>query len=207
MRELILSLLLIVSFFCNYTNGLGFKIKAATRKCLTDFAQKDQLFKADYEISHDQSSTVKITVIDIDVTLQLLFTKENATKGKFAFTFDRDGHFDLCFDNQVRLGSGSDSIVFLKIKRGSEAKNYENLALAQKLQPQEIEVMRLADMSSEVLTSLGRLINRGEDHLITNESTGARILYLGVFLTMLLVMLTGGQLVYLHRFFAAKKLI
>lgn len=58
-----------------------------------------------------------------------LFSKEDAAKGKFAFTTEDNDVFEICFDNQlVSGGHAPDREVYLDVKRGVEAKSYEGVS-------------------------------------------------------------------------------
>ncbi|XP_031554075.1 transmembrane emp24 domain-containing protein 10-like isoform X2 [Actinia tenebrosa] len=173
-----------------------------------DGAKNDIPVKGEYYVSHNDRYAVKLTIKDArpDVN-DLLYNKDNADKGKFAFTFDFDGVMEICFENKAPAGSGADRIVSLNVFLGFETKDYKDIATAQKLAPEEANVMRLSDMSQDLIKSFGWLIVKGDERHIANESTSGHILYLGTFLSFLLVALTAGQLIYLHRFFSSKKLI
>src|SRR5262249_55081902 len=89
----------------------------------------------------------------------VLFSREDATRGKFAFTTETYDVFDVCFETKL-AGFGSDrevptpltihphneltllyltrAQVSLTMRRGVEARDYEKLAQAEKLKPLEV---------------------------------------------------------------------
>ncbi|KAK2104478.1 hypothetical protein P7K49_018334 [Saguinus oedipus] len=54
----------------------------------------------------------------------ILYSKEDATKGKFAFTTEDYDMFEVCFESKG-TGRIPDQLVILDMKHGVEAKNYE----------------------------------------------------------------------------------
>ena len=61
----------------------------------------------------------------------VLYNKEDATKGKFAFTTEEYDMFETCFQSKmVAGGRGADREVFIDMKHGVEAKNYADVSPA-----------------------------------------------------------------------------
>lgn len=97
--------------------------------------------------------------------------------------------------------------VSLVLKHGVEAKNYDDLAKAEKLKPLEVELRRLEDLSDSIVQDFAYMRQREEEMRSTNESTNARVLYLSIFSMLCLLGLATWQVLYLRRYFKAKKLI
>jgi hypothetical protein len=108
------------------------------------------------------------------------------------------------------------------MKHGVEAKNYEELAKAEKLKPLEVELRRLEDLSESIVQDFAYMRQREEEMRNTNgkamnillnsyyhisESTNSRVLYLSIFSMLCLLGLATWQVLYLRRYFKAKKLI
>ena len=68
-----------------------------------------------------------------------LYKKEDISKGKFAFTTDEYDMFEVCFETVK--GHGQAREVSLVMKHGVEAKNYDDLAKAEKLKPMEVRAV------------------------------------------------------------------
>ncbi|GCC20281.1 hypothetical protein chiPu_0021334 [Chiloscyllium punctatum] len=100
-----------------------------------------------------------------------------------------------------------DQLIILNTKHGVEAKNYEDIAKAEKLKPLEVELRRLEDLSESIVNDFAYMKQREEEMRDTNESTSARVLYFSIFSMCCLIGLATWQVFYLRRFFKAKKLI
>jgi hypothetical protein len=186
-----------------------FYLPSNSKKCLKEEIHKDVLVKGDYELTEILGHQTHLEVLDSKG--HILYQKEGATKGKFAFTTDEYDVFQICFDTKVsiesRHSSGLVKEVQLHLKHGIEAKDYENLAKAEKLKPLEIELRRLEDLSQDIVSDFTYMKAREEEMRDTNESTNSKVLYFSIFSMICLLGLAIWQVLYLRRYFKAKKLI
>ena len=157
----------------------------------------------------------------------LLNREKVDAEGKFAFTTDKDDIFEICFISRVPSNMrGGRHEVFLDMKHGVEAKNYENLGDAAKLKPLEVELKRLEDLSESIVQDFAYMRRREEEMRDTNESTNSRVLYFSIFSMCCLLGLATWQVsqynhwnyfcfyprsylqvLYLRKYFKSKKLI
>ncbi|KAE8586035.1 hypothetical protein XENTR_v10021530 [Xenopus tropicalis] len=194
--------------FCGYVQPISFSLPPNSRKCLREEIHKNVLVTGEYELSeaHNQGQVrLKIT----DSAGHILYSKEDASKGKFAFTTEEYDMFEVCFDSKLPAGAGRvpDQMVNLIMKHGVEAKNYEEIAKVEKLKPLEVELRRLEDLSESIVNDFAYMKKREEEMRDTNESTNVRVLYFSIFSMCCLMGLATWQVFYLRRFFKAKKLI
>ncbi|MEQ2230688.1 Transmembrane emp24 domain-containing protein 10, partial [Ilyodon furcidens] len=105
-----------------------------------------------------------------DSSSHTLYSKEDATKGKFAFTTEDYDMFEVCFESKSPMGTGRvpDQLVNLDMKHGVEAKNYEEIAKVEKLKPLEVELRRLEDLSESIVNDFAYMKKREEEMRDTN---------------------------------------
>jgi len=188
------------------TDALRFTLPLDTKKCMKEEIHKDVLVTGEYEISEAPGQKAQLLVTDSKG--HVLYNKEDATTGKFAFTTEDYDMFETCFvTKMIGGGKGTEREVFLSMKHGVEAKNYADIAKAEKLKPLEIELKRLEDLSESIVNDFAYMRAREEEMRDTNESTHSRVLYFSVFSMGCLMALATWQVLYLRRFFKAKKLI
>ena len=102
--------------------------------------------------------------------------------GKFAFTTDDYDVYEICFLSRVPPNiRGQRHEIYLNVKHGVEAKNYEGLGDANKLKPLEVELKRLEDLSLSIVQDFAYMRQREEEMRDTNESTNSRVLYFSIF--------------------------
>ncbi|XP_073443719.1 transmembrane emp24 domain-containing protein 10 [Dendrobates tinctorius] len=204
----LLLLALLLPLLCGSVTAISFQLPPNGRKCLREEIHKDVLVTGEYDISEPHGGgqvRLKIT----DSSNHILYSKEEATKGKFAFTTEEYDMFEVCFESKHPAGAGRapDQMVVLNMKHGVEAKNYEEIAKVEKLKPLEVELRRLEDLSESIVNDFAYMKKREEEMRDTNESTNVRVLYFSIFSMCCLMGLATWQVFYLRRFFKAKKLI
>ncbi|NWW83707.1 TMEDA protein, partial [Rhynochetos jubatus] len=207
----LLLLLLVVS----PARPISFQLPGKARKCLREEIHRDTLVTGDTQAvracgSEAPRSSPSLSLLQItDSAGHILYAKEDATKGKFAFTTEDYDMFEACFESKLPVGTGRmpDQLVILDMKHGVEAKNYEEIAKVEKLKPLEVELRRLEDLSESIVNDFAYMKKREEEMRDTNESTNTRVLYFSIFSMCCLIGLATWQVFYLRRFFKAKKLI
>lgn len=190
--------------------AIAFHLPPNIKKCLREEVQKDNVVKGDFELSVT-SPEIKTDLQILDSKGNKLYGKEDAQKGKFAFSVDEYEMIEICFETKFEVQYGHapppPREVTFQIRHGVEAKNYEDIAKAEKLKPMEAELRRLEDLSDAIVESFNHMRKREDEMRGTNEQTSSRVLYFSVFSMFCLLGLTTWQVLYLRRFFKAKKLI
>ncbi|KAG8563662.1 hypothetical protein GDO81_016169 [Engystomops pustulosus] len=189
------------------TGAISFYLPADSKKCLKEEIHKDVLVTGDYEVAELPGAVTHLKVTDS--AGHILYSKEEAKKGRFAFTTDDYEVYEVCFESTASADAvrSPDQLIVLNVKHGVEAKNYEDLAKAEKLKPLEVELRRLEDLTDSIVKDFSYMKKREEEMRDTNESTSLRVLYFSAFSMFCLVALATWQVLYLRRFFKAKKLI
>jgi len=188
-------------------SAMYFELPVNTEKCLREEIHKDVLVKGDFDVT--QIDKVKTDLKITDSNGHILYQKEDASSGKFAFTTDDYDMFQLCFSSSTedKRAKIPPQDVRLELKRGIDAKNYDELAKNEQLKPLEIELRRLEDLSKSITDAFSYMKKREEEMRDTNESTNSRVLYFSAFSMLCLVGLATWQVLYLRKFFKSKKLI
>ncbi|XP_076313942.1 transmembrane emp24 domain-containing protein bai-like [Tachypleus tridentatus] len=177
-----------------------------SKRCLKEEIEKKVLVTGEYELGDAPGQKTDIAVTDSKG--QVLVSRENIDRGKFAFNTDEFDVFEICFLTKLPVGQGGMMReATLTLKHGVEAKSYDGLEEVGKLKPLEIELQKLEDMSEAIVKDFAYMRQREEEMRDTNESTNTRVLYFSIFSMCCLLALTTWQVLYLRRFFKAKKLI
>ncbi|XP_038206576.1 transmembrane emp24 domain-containing protein bai [Zerene cesonia] len=197
--------ILLSIFWCN-CDAIMWSLAPNTQKCLKEELQGNVLVAGEYEITEITGQRVDYVVKDSKG--HILAKNENIKKGKFTFVTETYDTFEVCFISKMppeRRGVPQD--VHLDIKVGIEAKNYEGIGEAAKLKPMELELKRLEDLSEAIVQDFTLMRKREEEMRDTNESTNNRVLFFSIFSMVCLLGLATWQVLYLRRYFKAKKLI
>ena len=198
--------ILFMSLLCHGANAIMWILAPNTQKCLKEELHANVLVAGEYEVA--EVAGQRIDYIIRDSKGHILSQKDSINKGKFTFVTETYDTFEVCFISKVppeRRGVSQE--VTLDIKIGIEAKNYEGIGEAAKLKPMEMELKRLEDLSEAIVQDFTLMRKREEEMRDTNESTNNRVLFFSIFSMFCLLSLATWQVLYLRRYFKAKKLI
>ncbi|XP_037652691.1 transmembrane emp24 domain-containing protein 10-like [Sebastes umbrosus] len=187
--------------------SIAFNLPVNSRKCLQDNIHKDVLVSGDYIVGEHAKTRIHLKITDS--LGDTLYTKENATKGKFSFTTENYDQFDICFDSVSPRGSGKipEQLIELNMKHGVEAKNYKEIEKVEKLSPLEAQLKHLEHLSLSIADDFTSLRNRVTEMHQTNKSTNTRMKLFSIISVCCFLALATWQIFYLKRFFKTKKLI
>lgn len=187
-------------------DALSWNLIPNTQKCLKEELHANVLVVGKYAVQ--QVAGQRVDYIVRDSKGQIFSQKENISEGKISFVTDAYDTFEVCFISKV--GEHMREVnqeVTLDIKIGVEAKSYEGIGEANKLKPMELELKILEDLSEAIVQDFTLMRKREEEMRDTNESTNNRVLYFSIFSMLCLLGLATWQVLYLRRYFKAKKLI
>ena len=132
--------------------AMWFHLSPGQKKCIKEEIHKDVVVTGEFEAKESPNHRVDLKVTDSKD--HILYQKEAADSGKFAFTTDVRDLFEVCFTSK-RLGGFSHNPkaheVKLVIRKGVEAKSYDEQAKTEKLKPLEVELRRLEDLSDSIV--------------------------------------------------------
>ncbi|XP_065168849.1 transmembrane emp24 domain-containing protein bai [Atheta coriaria] len=205
MTNLFSAFIVLVAFAAT-ANAIMWKLEPNTHKCLKEELHQNVPVTGEYEVSEVPGQKVDYVVRDSKG--HVLAQKDDIVKGKFSFVTETYDSYEICFISRVpERQRGMSHEVSLNTKHGVEAKNYEGIGEAAKLKPIEVELRRLEDLSNDIVQDFSIMRKREEEMRDTNESTNTRVLYFSVFSMFCLLGLATWQVLYLRRYFKAKKLI
>lgn len=201
-----LSLGLVFMLTIPFVTPIRWLMHPNTQKCLREELRQNVLVKGDYEIVPIENQVMDYIVRDSKG--HILATKQDITKGKFTFSTENYDMFEICFTSRVpAYQRGVMQEVSLNIKTGIEAKTYEGLGEVAKLKPLELDLKMLEDLSSSIVLDFADMKVRAEEMRNTNESTSKRVHWFSMLSICCLFGLSVWQILYLRRYFKAKKLI
>ncbi|KAG8265263.1 transmembrane emp24 domain-containing protein bai [Homalodisca vitripennis] len=202
----ILNFLLIFVFSLVSVKGIMFHAVPNGQKCLREEIRQNVLIVGEIEV--DQVPNQKVDYVVTDSKGHILAQHHDVSKARFSFVTENYDTFEICFTTKVPIQQTySPQEITLNVKRGVEAKNYELIGEAAKLKPMEVELKRLEDLSTSIVQDFVLMRKREVEMRDTNESTNNRVLYFSIFSMCCLLSLATWQVLYLRRFFKAKKLI
>ncbi|RZF34191.1 hypothetical protein LSTR_LSTR003601 [Laodelphax striatellus] len=189
-------------------NSLRFHLNPNSVKCIKEEIRQNVLTVGEFEVTEIHGQKVDYIVTDSKGHILAQHQDIGKERGKFTFVTETYDMFEVCFTSRVPPHvRGEQHEVYLVIKRGVAAKSYEGLGEAAKLKPMEVELKKLEDLSESIVQDFVQMREREIEMRDTNESTNNRVLYFSIFSMCCLLGLATWQVLYLRRFFKAKKLI
>ncbi|KAL1512490.1 hypothetical protein ABEB36_002074 [Hypothenemus hampei] len=197
---------LVLLTFVLTVNCISFNLEPNSQKCLKEELQGNVPVIGEFEVSEQPGQ--RIDYIVTDSKGHILARHEDISKGKLSFNTETYDMYEICFISRVPQNQkGITQLVSLITKHGVETKNYDVIGDAANLKPIEIELKRLEDLSNAIVQDFAFMRKREEEMRDTNESTNDRVLYFSIISICVLIGLAVWQVLYLRRYFKAKKLI
>ncbi|KAI9784328.1 MAG: vesicle coat component [Geoglossum umbratile] len=125
-------------------------------------------------------------------------------ESRMAFTSHADSAFDVCFENvltSITSVMNPTRHIELDIDIGADARDWSAIQAAEKLKPVEIELRRIEELVSEIVSELEYLRSREQKLRDTNESTNERVKWFAYGTMGMLVGLGAWQVIYLRAYF------
>lgn len=178
--------------------------------CIRDFAQEEQLVVINIKTNgHDNDGQTMLVTVTDSMNNELRRLKSVTDKAKIAFTSHSNVVFDVCFTNTIegnRNGYFSRE-VDVDIESGAAARDWNAIQAAEKLKPNEVQLRRIQEVTSEIIEELQYLKAREARMRDTNESSNARVQWFSTVVVFSLVALGVWQIAYLRSYFKAKHII
>ncbi|XP_063002287.1 transmembrane emp24 domain-containing protein 10-like [Elgaria multicarinata webbii] len=194
---------LVLSLSAGGCQALSFQLPPQTRKCLKEELHRDVMVTGEYEVSEAAAPGIRTDLRVTDSSGHLLYSKDEAKKGKMFFITEDHEIYEICFESHGQPGNFQIpyKLVTLNIKHGVEARNYEDIAKAEKLKHLEVGLRRLEDLSESILKEFAFRKQREKDGHSTKPSTGTLVFRFSVLSTLCLLALGVWQSFYFKRCF------
>ncbi|KAK6530804.1 vesicle coat component [Arthrobotrys megalospora] len=211
-----LSTLTLLTTTASLASALKFDLYAQSaghgHRCIRNFAAKDTLVVVTAIIGGNKGDGQKVNIhIKDAVGNEYGKPKDVVGETRMAFTSHADAAFDVCFENTAtnyhRGGTQLSRPVELDVDIGADARDWSAIQAAEKLKPVEIELRRIEELVSEVVSEMEYLRTREQKLRDTNESTNERVKWFAFVTISTLVGLGAWQVIYLRSYFRSKHLI
>ena len=147
--------------------------------------------------------TEVLNVYVFDPQGEQLFSKNHTRFAKFSLAVLESGTYGICTEN-----SGPVSIPLLvDIKSGVRAKDYSSTPSIKEMKEIDYRIKMFEDLIKQIHSRMQGLREREEQMRHTNLTIHSRVISYSICTVVLLLALAVIQIVYLKRFFKAKKMI
>lgn len=126
LKSVFLQLFLIL-ILSTLTDAVRFYLQPGTKRCLKEEMRKSVICTGEYELSDGLGQRTDLQITDSKGHSALV--RENIDKGKIAVTSDEDDIYDICFTSYSQGHQMPPREVYIDLKHGVEAKNYDEVCL------------------------------------------------------------------------------
>lgn len=188
--------MVLVLILLNSAFAFNFYVPSNSKFCFTEDLSTNVLCL----VKVSSLENLNVQVID---TEKFLLYDRNGLAHSFSFTAFETGVYKICVGNPLR------EVVkmSLEVTKGVKAKDYTNIAKVEDFNEIQLKMRKLEDYSKDIHKKLQYLRQREEELRGTNVTIHNRIIGYSVCTVMMLMCLALIQILYLKRFFKAKKLI
>ncbi|RKP00537.1 hypothetical protein CXG81DRAFT_13113 [Caulochytrium protostelioides] len=180
--------------------------------CLYQYIAKDTLVVGHIEVTDGPMQTISCQITDMSNKKNKYWNNPTLSlEQKFAFTTHDDADVQFCFTS-VMLGQARPSDVpqrrvSLHVDTGAEAQDYDKEAREKKLKPIEGDFLRAQALIDMITAESEHLRSREVSMRDVNESTNDRVKWFSLGTVVAFTLVGAWQIMYLRRYFQAKKLI
>mmetsp|Transcript_1332 Transcript_1332/g.2170 ORF Transcript_1332/g.2170 Transcript_1332/m.2170 type:complete len:200 (-) Transcript_1332:22-621(-) len=194
-------LLLCCMFWCGH--GLTFEVGSTEERCVFDTMRKDVLATGEYTVLGQDTAQVSVDIQVTGPTGEEVFAQQKKEHGKFGFTAQHDGDYNVCFKNHDMVTRR----IHLHLKSGAEAKDLSEIVQRDHLKPLSVELLRIKETIADIGLELRKLQSREREMRDINETINSRVTWFSIFSVAVVASLGVWQVLHLKNYFAAKKLI
>lgn len=126
-HKLICLQLFLILFISSLSEAVRFHLQPGTKRCLKEEMRKSVICTGEYELSDGLGQRTDLQITDSKGHSALL--RENIDKGKIAVTSDEDDIYDICFISYSQGHQMPPREVYVDLKHGVEAKNYDEVSI------------------------------------------------------------------------------
>ena len=199
-------------------NSLYFLVTQGVKRCFLEEVPAHTVVVGVYqnpEIDTDGTldkygQPMGITITVLQDSAKVILQENAAVDGRFAFTSEEEGVFEICMEVNQTTGWFGEPKKFkfhLDIQVGESSIDYTALAKKEHLSDVEIRVRKLSDRITAITNEMHYQRKREEEFRNTSESTNTRVMWWSIFQTSVMLLSTLWQIKHLKTFFEEKKLV
>jgi len=189
--------------------SISFDLPSGKVKCFSEDVPENTLVVGDYkaDIIPAGQNRMPVEVQVSDPMEKVLYTQDDVSTGRFAFTSSVAGDYIVCFHNKGLSEFQTQRRAMLDLKHGIDAKDYTQVMKSEHLTEVQFLLEQMQHRTAIIRDDFVNHKFREEKLRDTTEKTCSRVVWFALF-TMCVVVVTGFfQSLHLQNFFKRKKII
>ncbi|EKX47242.1 hypothetical protein GUITHDRAFT_152203, partial [Guillardia theta CCMP2712] len=186
------------------TTALKFDLPSGKVKCFSEDLPSNTLVTGDFaaEAIPDGQNNMPIEIQVTDPFEKIIYTKDDISQGKFAFTTATTGDYIVCFHNKGGLEFMTQRRVSLVLKHGIDARDYSQVMKEEHLSGVQGALREMEDRLTEIRQQFVSERKREEYLRDLTETTCSRVMWFGVFTVLVCI---GTSMIQYHDLFRVLK--
>ena len=191
-------LILLINISQIKSANFGFEVKPGKSYCVGEYLTEDTV--AIFAMSSNQ----KNIIIDLlDPKGKYLYTKKYQQDVRLSLTATESGNYEMCLKNNDRV----EAKIRFEFLSGIAAMDASEIARESSIQPAEAAIVRLKDMSKDLITDLNSVVKEEDKNLKANDAISSKITMVSVITLAVMIGVGVIETVYIQKYLQNRKLI
>ena len=191
-------ILLLINISQIYSANFGFEVKPGKTYCVGEYLTEDTV--AIFAMSSNQ----KNIIIDLlDPKGKYLYTKKYQQDVRLSLTATESGNYEMCLKNNDRV----EAKIRFEFLSGIAAMDATEIARESSIQPAEAAIVRLKDMSKDLITDLNSVVKEEDKNLKANDAISSKITMVSIITLAVMIGVGVIETVYIQKYLQNRKLI
>ena len=191
-------LLLLLNFSPSNCANFGFEVKPGRTYCVGEYLTEDTV--AIFAMSSNQ----KNIIINLsDPQGKYLYTKKYQQDVRLSLTATESGNYEMCLKNNDRV----DAKIRFEFLSGIAAMDASEIAKESSIQPAEAAIVRLKDMSQDLINDLNSVVKEEDQNLKANDAISSKITMVSIITLGVMIVVGVIETVYIQKYLQNRKLI
>ena len=191
-------LLILLNFSPSNCANFGFEVKPGRTYCVGEYLTEDTV--AIFAMSSNQ----KNIIINLsDPQGKYLYTKKYQQDVRLSLTATESGNYEMCLKNNDRV----DAKIRFEFLSGIAAMDASEIAKESSIQPAEAAIVRLKDMSQDLINDLNSVVKEEDQNLKANDAISSKITMVSIITLAVMIAVGVIETVYIQKYLQNRKLI
>jgi hypothetical protein len=191
-------LLILLYFTPSNCANFGFEVKPGRTYCVGEYLTEDTV--AIFAMSSNQ----KNIIINLsDPQGKYLYTKKYQQDVRLSLTATESGNYEMCLKNNDRV----DAKIRFEFLSGIAAMDASEIAKESSIQPAEAAIVRLKDMSQDLINDLNSVVKEEDQNLKANDAISSKITMVSIITLGVMIAVGVIETVYIQKYLQNRKLI
>ena len=176
----------------------SFQVKQGKQYCIGEYLTEDTV--AIFAMSTD----LKNIIINLnDPSGKSLYTKKYQQDVRVSLTSTESGNYEMCIKNNDR----SEAKVQFEFLSGINAQDTSEIAKESSIQPAEAAIVRLKDMSRDLINDLTSVVKEEDKNLKANDAISSKITMVSILTICVMIAVGVIETIYIKKYLQNRKLI